>query len=290
MNNMIGNYQNGNYNVSIYSDGTKIRETEEDEFIATFPECMDVKITNYCDMGCPYCHENSNKKGSHGDILNPKFIRTLKPYTELAIGGGNPLSHPDLEQFLLLLRSKRIIANVTINQQHFVDNYEYVKTLCDNKLIHGLGVSFVAATDDFINKILSIKNVVIHIINGIVSLGELSKLSNKGVKLLILGYKEFRKGTDYYSQSVELAKDQMYDALSDIAKQFKVVSFDNLALKQLDVGRLMSDDEWNEFYMGDDGQFTMYIDLVKQKFAQNSTSMVRYDLLDDIVDMFNIVR
>lgn len=31
-------YQNGNYDVKIYSDGTKVRTTEDDEFIAQFPE------------------------------------------------------------------------------------------------------------------------------------------------------------------------------------------------------------------------------------------------------------
>jgi len=674
MNRLIGNYQNGNYDVLIYEDGTKIRETEDDEFTASFPECMDVKITNYCDRGCPYCHEDSNKQGLHGDILNPKFINTLHPYTELAClkgdtivygasgameisdlkigdkifdsehklrtlrsinktnkesitlvgkkgfnatcskdhpfmvdnievganclngksidvieninnsdneyktidmskfikesnhklissrggallddnmvrlrnntkeipryielnneimwlyglfiaegsakglalnineidfvikvkkiwkeyfnndcriytneekhslnielqsktliedlfinefrvgkgarnksigylfninnkelirqsllglfdgdgcyriktdkkgrisynislkttskklvyevqyllakwfevyssvhygvskerhiegrkleksdyyslniynrddinkvffdrfdmteplqkqsknkknifkiteiintnkvemlyditldggthtfpingyylthncGGGNPLSHPDLEEFLILLRSKRIIANVTINQKHFVDNYDYVKSLCDRKLIHGLGVSFTNANDDFIDKILSTKNVVLHVINGVVNLDELSKLANKGIKVLILGYKQFRKGIDYYSQSVEDGKSRMYESLSDITKQFTVVSFDNLALKQLNVKRLMSDKDWNEFFMGDDGQFTMYMDLVEQKFARNSTSEVRYDLLDNVINMFKEVK
>lgn len=42
--------------------------------------------------------------------------------------------------------------------------------------------------------------------------------------------------------------------------------------------------------MGDDGQFTMYIDLVNNQFAKNSTSTIRYDLLDNIDDMFKIVK
>lgn len=41
-------YQNGNYDVKIYSDGTKVRTTEDDEFIAQFPENIDCKITNKC--------------------------------------------------------------------------------------------------------------------------------------------------------------------------------------------------------------------------------------------------
>lgn len=51
---------------------------------------------------------------------------------------------------------------------------------------------------------------------------------------------------------------------------FKNLSFDNLAIKQLDVKRLMTEEEWNNFYMGDDGTFTFYIDLVNQTFSKNS--------------------
>jgi len=50
----------------------------------------------------------------------------------------------------------------------------------------------------------------------------------------------------------------------------------------------MSDDEWNEFYMGDDGTMTYYIDMVERKFARSSTAAFdkRYDLLDSVDDMF----
>ena len=91
---LLGSYINGNYHTAIYSDGTKIRETEDDEFIADFPENIDIKITNQCDMGCPMCHEDSKSDGKHGDSMNAKFIDTLRPYTELAIGGGNAPCSP----------------------------------------------------------------------------------------------------------------------------------------------------------------------------------------------------
>lgn len=56
---LLGRYINGNFRTTILSDGTKIRETEDDEFIPDHVENMDIKITNYCDMGCPFCHEGS---------------------------------------------------------------------------------------------------------------------------------------------------------------------------------------------------------------------------------------
>jgi hypothetical protein len=42
--------------------------------------------------------------------------------------------------------------------------------------------------------------------------------------------------------------------------------------------------------MGDDGQYTMYIDLVKNEFTRSSTSVDRFELKDNINDMFEVVR
>ena len=54
---LIAAYNNGNYNVAIYDDGTKIRDNGNDSRIFTpeFPESIDLKITNYCDKGCKFC-------------------------------------------------------------------------------------------------------------------------------------------------------------------------------------------------------------------------------------------
>lgn len=76
-----------------------------------------------------------------------------------------------------------------------------------------------------------------------------------------------------------------------MGKLFKVISFDNLAIEQLDVKRIVPDDKWEEFYMGDDGSFTFYIDMVKGEFAKNSLSQERYPIGDISVDeMFNAIR
>ena len=82
------------------------------------------------------------------------------------------------------------------------------------------------------------------------------------------------------------------DHLEDVINRFKVVSFDNLALEQLNVRRLLNDEEWNEFYMGDDGNYTFYIDLVENKFSKNSIAPKesRFDLLDNVDDMFRVIR
>ena len=45
-----------------------------------------------------------------------------------------------------------------------------------------------------------------------------------------------------------------------------------------------------ECQMGDDGKYTMYIDMVNNEFAKNSMSDKRYKLMDNVEDMFDIVR
>lgn len=289
--NLLGIYKNGNMRTRIFSDGTKIRETEDDEFIPEFVENMDIKISNYCDMDCKFCHEGSTRNGKHGDILNQRFIETLHPYQEVALGGGDATSHPDLVPFLHKLKDRKVIVNMTVNQRHFEQKQELIKKLVDEKLIYGLGVSLVNPTDEFISLIQQYPNAVIHVINGILKPSDVEILSDKNLKILILGYKQLRRGGDWYSEDHEnITVKQMWlkKNLENIIEHFKVVSFDNLAIEQLEVQRLMSLEEWDEFYMGDDGSMTYYIDMVEQKFARSSTANFdkRYDLLDSVDEMF----
>lgn len=289
-------YQNGNYTVTIDTqNGTKIRENDLDFFRADFPESMDIKITNRCDMGCPQCHENSTKDGLHGDIMSEGFIDRLHPYTELAIGGGNPLEHPDLVPFLEKCKSLNLIPSMTVNQFHFMKNQSFLKSLVDQHLIYGLGISLTHVTEEFVETVKEFPNAVIHVINGIVHPTQLESIANNGFKILILGYKEFRRGEVMYqhqSVAIEQLKQMLYDRLPEIIKDgwFEVVSFDNLAIKQLDAQRLMSAEDWEQFYMGDDGSATMYVDMVNREFAKSSTSTERYPLEDDIVTMFEKIR
>lgn len=301
---ILGDYVNGNYYVRIYSDGTKIRENDLNFFEPAFPESFDIKITNQCDMGCPMCHEDSKPDGKHGDILHLPLMDSIHPYTELAIGGGNPLAHPDLVPFLRLCKDHDLIPNITVNKVHFMKAIPLLHDLTEQGLIYGLGVSFLGLEDDtpdFIREVSKFPNAVIHIINGIISENGFNALANHGLKILILGYKDFRRGAYNHNahwREVEDKKIWLHDRLGDAIKngEFKAISFDNIGLGQLSPGRFMTKEEWDEFYMGDDGRngsfdsASMYIDAVDGKFAYNSCCPMRYDITGDIAEMFQFLR
>lgn len=293
---ILGSYKNNDYTCTMFSDGTKIRWNDKDSFNPIKPESIDLKITNMCNMECGMCHENSTPDGKHGDILNLPFIETMFPYSEIAIGGGNPLTHPDLIEFLEGLKERKIIASMTVNQVHFMHNIDLLKELTDKKLIYGLGISYIGGRHkNCIDAIKQFPNAVVHVINGIVHMDSLEALANNDLKILVLGYKEFRRGKTLYDEcgsQINYLKAQFYDMLPKIVNDgwFKCISFDNLAIKQLEPKRLMSDKDYKEFYMGDDGSFSLYVDSVKREFAKSSVSVERFPMMDDIADMFKIVK
>lgn len=289
-------YRNGNYNVHINLDnGTKIRENDLDFFAPEYPESMDIKITNMCNMGCKFCHENSTPDGLHGDIMNLEFINTLHPYTELAIGGGNPLEHPDLEAFLRKCKELKLIPSMTVHQRHFMENLPLLRMLRDNRLIYGLGVSVTVPTPELIEELTKFPNAVIHVIAGVVTREVLEQLSGKNLKILLLGYKDFRRGADMH-KSLGKAVDDKIDLLYHLlpvmkeGKWFNTISFDNLAIKQLTPARLLTPEQYEQFYMGDDGDFTLYVDCVNREFGQSSTATERFPLCSDIKEIFQTIK
>jgi hypothetical protein len=285
---LLHKYKNGNYTVKIYEDGTKIRITPDDEFRPEFPESIDMKITNRCELSCPFCHEMSTPDGKESSILlDASFLETLRPGTELAIGGGNPLSHLNLDPFLAKMKRQGVICNITVNEgQLNVGRLRHLKSV---EYIHGVGVSTTAYRPWIAAYAKSNRDVVLHVINGVIPVEDLLMYADPDIKILILGYKDVGRGKAYRDPSVNERMQEMYESLGRITESFEVVSFDNLAINQLKPERLLSPKEWDTFYMGDDGQFTMYVDLVKQEFAVSSTSEERFPLLPTIDEMFQIV-
>lgn len=290
---ILDKYKNGNAIITLFDDGTRIIDFPDDEKLKVdYPLSMDCKITNKCPMACPMCHEKSTPNGEHGDIMNAEFIDKLHKGTEMAIGGGAVTSHPNLIPFLRKLKTLGVRPSITVHQKEFENNEELINKIINEQLIYGLGVSFFNQNDKTWEKLRKYPNTVVHLINGIHNKDVFDYLADKDMKILILGYKDFGRGHDLLNidNTIETKKSWLNEHLKDYINRFKVVSFDNLAIKQLEVDKILSNDEWNEFYQGDDGTATMYVDLVKKQFAKTSTSETRFDLLDNIEDMFNIIR
>jgi len=266
---IIRTYQNGNYCVTLHEDGTKERIGPEPH-VATFPESIDLKITDYCKNDCAYCHESSGLNGKHAEIENIFALTDgLPPGVEIAIGGGNPLEHPRLEEMLDHFWYSGLIPNITINAKDL--------NLWNNNLAkrcYGIGIS----TDspmvfDILQQVSHVKfnseNVVFHAIAGIHR--PMDFVHSPG-KVLILGFKDYGRGTGIDKKKVEKNLMAWRYWIASRLQQKAITSFDNLALEQLRIRELIGEDAWSKYYMGNDGEYTMYIDAVKMEYAISSTS------------------
>ena len=308
-NDFFKTYRNGNYDVSIsLRDGTKIRDNHRDDnvFDAEFPECADICITSYCDIGCPFCYLDCNKSGRHARFSEMvKVLNTFHPWTEVALGGGSPILHPDLEAILEFFKSKNVIPNITVHSKHFIDKSYAIKDFVDRGLLYGIGVSATHYDDSIVDVIRNhrLENVVIHAIAGIMKADDLRFYLKKGMKVLILGYKNMGRGTITPVESGKYRNSM--DGIQTVVTEWLykgcgngVISFDNLALKQLDIKNIISKEMWDRSYMGDDGvdgeltSASMYIDFVQKKFARNSICATTHDFGDikSVDEMFKILK
>ena len=213
-------------------------------------------------------------------------------------GGGNTLSHPDLIPFLVALKNHGLVANMTINQKHIKPYAKLIERLINEKLIVGVGISYSQSRYliDIAPLFKLTDNIVFHVIMGVNNVNELSELNtfckenNSKCKVLVLGYKQYGFGINYYVKNKTI-EDNKYEWYTQIAKYFKdeniTVSFDNKAIEQLKLRRFFTNEAWDRFFQSEDFVLSMYIDAVNQEYAPSSTSSNRVSFADSsLLDYF----
>lgn len=292
---VLGTYKNGNYRVVIYDDGTKIRFNNENYMYAERPESIDITISTKCNRNCPMCYMEASPDGAIADFTLPLFD-SIPPYTEIALNGNGIFDNRDFDKFLIRMASRKVICNMTVHALDLVKHYTQILDWACHGWIHGLGVSVNQLIGDGLISYLTYLNsfscVVVHVIAGVVPWETLVKLSNNGLKLLILGYKDYGRGTTYLENHSDVRANinQLKDRIDYLYKHFKVVSFDNLALEQLDIRNIVDEDTWNMSYLGEDGSATFFIDAVANTYARSSISERKPIDVQNVNELFKRVQ
>lgn len=287
-------YRNGTYLVKLDDDGTK--EFIGEVFESDFPDSIDVKITNNCNYGCPFCHESSIPGGKNCDTEKLlEKLGQLPDGVELALGGGNVLLHPDIKLITDELR-KKFIVNITLSENDYI-NEKSKKTMQEiYQNINAVGKSVTNSCNRKVETLryfdiefsTMVKTEVIHTIIGVIQPDQFEYICESSPKVLLLGFKQFGRGEkitidklDEWKKVVRKIKYQMNTKYSNLT-----LSFDNLALEQLDLKSAFLKKDWDRFYLGDEFTHSMYLDAVNGEYAPTSRSpkseRVSWDGLDII--------
>ena len=275
-------YQNGNSLIELHEDGTRIIQFE-DTLQLDYPLNIDIRVSTKCAFGlnpntgksfCSFCHESAITNGTECDY---KYLREklegLPKGIELAIGANDVTV--ELCGFLHWCKSRDYIVNLTINQGHIKRDETTIKSLIEYNLIKGLGISYRPSLNWRVPQfVLDYEHTVVHVIAGIDSIEDVLLLKDKGVKkVLVLGEKNFGFNEGKVDLTIRSHR-EWYWWIAKLFSTFDIVSFDNLALEQLNIKRFFSDKNWETF---NQGEHSFYINAVEKYFAPSSRSNDKTD-------------
>jgi len=118
----------------------KWKEYPENFFVGDFPLSIDIEVTNYCNLKCPYCdttlHGEKMKRGFISDNEVKKIIDEGSDNGLYSIKfniRGEPLLHPKIDYFIRYAKQKKII-DVYFNTNAMLLTEEMSERLVDSNL------------------------------------------------------------------------------------------------------------------------------------------------------------
>jgi radical SAM protein with 4Fe4S-binding SPASM domain len=112
------------------------------------PTLVDFQITRRCRMGCPHCYASSDPAGGH--VTFAEIARVLEEVSgeggcQLALGGGEPLLHPQIVEILEKATAIGLVPNLTTSGDGL--SGEVLQALAAN--CGAVGLSLEAVGPDF---------------------------------------------------------------------------------------------------------------------------------------------
>lgn len=276
--NLLHNYTNGNACISLYSCGTRILEAPDDLKLE-YPLNIDIRLSQKCSFGmnpktnkaiCGFCHESATTDGACADLtaLYKDVLSSLPAGVEIAVGVNH--FNPEVIELFQKCKEQGLVVNITVNQGHTRLNKEVLAMCINESLIKGLGISYRKGMLGVPTELLDYENTVVHVIAGLNTLKEVQELAAVGVKkVLILGEKDFGFNLGKVKITTQSHRD-FYRGVYTLFGLFDVVSFDNLALEQLNVKRFILD--WSTMYQH---EYSFYINSVEKYYSPSSRSSER---------------
>jgi hypothetical protein len=278
------------YTVFNPNTGLKFRVSENadtDYVKSAYPELVDVKITDYCEYGCPYCYQNSSVNGKHASLESitqvAAALKDLEVF-EVALGGGEPTAHPHFMEIVGIFNKNDIVVNLSTK------NFDYIKKQ-PKSFFEKFGAIAVSANSiqeaelivDYNRKCYNDRNseqeVYLQVVAGVLSVENIAHIihyCNRGDThyftqhhLTILGYKDYGRGLglqtyDYKGFLPDLIIKTLNVEHSTVAFGIDSVLVDEIGKDLVDNGVM------ENCMIKGEGNFSMYIDAVNKKMGPSS--------------------
>lgn len=244
----------------------------------TWPELMDLKITDCCHRGCSHCYQGSTPDGRHASIFALRDVayscKSMGTF-ELALGGGEPTAHPEFARILRIFREHAVTPNFSTGDTSWVhtDLARKVAEYCGSVAlsVNSIGENTLERVENWLRDAAKalVPYPALHVILGMQSAPALQTL--------------LRIADDHYARVVLLAyhggrgraKDAPPPDLSSswqVVRESQTLEHGRLAVDSFlaaQVSEQIPDADPLSYEVGD-GRFSMYYDAVTGIAAQHS--------------------
>lgn len=277
-------------------NGTKIHLFDEqinfDTYIASAPELVDIKLTDWCDLACKFCYQDSTKKGLHAPLEAIKRILddlASAGVFEVALGGGEPMAHPNFGEILDYCKTKQIRPNFTTRNYKALVTPEFKEYA---KKCGSVGIS-IATPNDVAELMtyhdqMTVYNCSLQVAMGAQSAEDFASMlallhdANHFQGMILLGYKDTgrghrAKGNRWYGPDRVDGADPIEMYKGFIASRRKKhqwgygmpLSMDTEMVRSTE-GLLAKHGVNAKLYMKNEGRVSCYIDAVTMRIAPSS--------------------
>lgn len=264
----------GHFVVFDYATGSKTRLTGRKAAkptVASTPELVDVKITDFCPVGCSYCYQGSTKRGRHADT--DKLMAWIddcgrEGVFEAAIGGGDPTTHPDFAEILERFHKNGIVPNFSTQLWDWLDDQKIANAVMSYCGAVALSTQSPADAKRWIEECSKRKmRGHVHYVLGLSPLSNLVDMLEvmDGSHLVLLAYKQMGRAQN--KPPID------YTGWQHIVRKHRPanckVAVDSFLVQDVEDGFSRKEVPGVLFEQGD-GRFSLYYDAVEQEYAAHS--------------------
>lgn len=239
-----------------------------------YPDLVDIKITDYCAHGRDFCYQDSNRDGKHASVKRIReFARDAAKYLgvfEFAIGGGDPLAHPQFAEILRAIADTGIVPNFSCRDPMPIygdnDLGRAVRETCGAVAVSTSDPDTVRGFSAMQKMRYPIPAGYIHYVVGGESMDNLRAMlkvcRETWTPIILLGWKEKGRATTQPHDSTG-----WWDVVRAETGRGLTVGVDSFLIP--DVEAHMQDVPVERYERGD-GNFSFYVDAVAGKAAKHS--------------------
>lgn len=253
--------------------GAKVRIsfTKKEAKRSVFPELIDIKITDFCASNCIYCYQQSTPRGIHGNsayLQSVAYLCSQMKVFEVAIGGGEPTSHPDFVDILESFRNRGIVPNFSTRSLHWLKDpakAHQISNLCG---AWALSVDYSREIIDAYAsaKHMGVKQPTIHVVLGANPLYRTEDIikvaASMELKVVLLGFKTVGRG--------KIAKQYDTEGWIDLIEKYNCRTSIDTSVAAVYEKELEAADVSEYLLERQEGCHSMYIDAVNQMMGPSS--------------------